>query len=54
MGGTCVRNGTRFACKCPPNRTGDQCEKNDPCQANPCIGYDLFLSFQIKYSFFLL
>jgi hypothetical protein len=40
MGGTCVRNGTRFVCKCPANRIGSQCEKNDPCQAQPCIGYD--------------
>jgi hypothetical protein len=42
MGGTCVRNETRFVCKCPSNRIGSQCEKNDPCQANPCIGYDSF------------
>ncbi|CAF3923815.1 unnamed protein product [Adineta steineri] len=38
MGGTCIRNGTRFVCKCPQNRFGSQCEKNDPCQTHPCIG----------------
>jgi len=40
MGGTCIRNGTRFVCKCPANRIGSQCEKNDPCQIQPCIGYE--------------
>ncbi|CAF3545623.1 unnamed protein product [Rotaria sp. Silwood1] len=38
MGGTCVRNGTKFVCKCAPSRIGSQCESNDPCQVNPCIG----------------
>lgn len=39
MGGTCVRNATKFLCQCPPNRIGSQCEKSDPCQSNPCLGY---------------
>ncbi|CAF1222867.1 unnamed protein product [Adineta ricciae] len=38
MGGTCIRNGTRFVCKCPPNRIGSQCDHYDPCQIQPCIG----------------
>ncbi|CAF0785131.1 unnamed protein product [Didymodactylos carnosus] len=36
FGGTCLRNGTNFSCKCPPNKIGSQCEGNDPCQQNPC------------------
>ncbi|CAF0763178.1 unnamed protein product [Didymodactylos carnosus] len=36
FGGTCLRNGTNFSCKCPSNKIGLQCEVNDPCQQNLC------------------
>jgi hypothetical protein len=51
MGGTCIRNDTQFLCKCPSNRIGSQCEKHDPCQVHPCIGYGYLKIYSKSFVF---